>query len=69
MNLISSIILMIVSAEKWTKFILLFTFLWFIATPIIKKSTKNSPKKRLIRVCAGLPSLILCIIYAVMNGY
>ena len=67
MNLIDSIILMIVSTEKWTKFILLFTLLWFIATPIIKKSTKNSPKKRLIRVCAGLLSLILCIVYAVMN--
>lgn len=67
MNLIASIILMIVSTEKWTKFILLFTFFWFIATPIIKKYTKSSPKKRLIRVCAGLPSLILCIVYAVMN--
>lgn len=67
MNLIASIILMIVSTEKWTKFILLFILLWFIATPIIKKCTKNSPKKRLIRGCAGLPSLILCIIYAVMN--
>ena len=67
MNLIASIILMIVSTEKWTKFILLFTLLWFMATPIIKKCTKNSPKKQLIRGCAGLPSLILCIIYAVMN--
>lgn len=67
MNLIASIILMIVSTEKWTKFILLFILLWFIATPIIKKCTKNNPKKRLIRGCAGLPSLILCIIYAVMN--
>ncbi len=67
MNLIASIILMIASTEKWTKFILLFIFLWFMATPIIKKCTKNSPKKRLIRGCAGLPPLILCIIYAVMN--
>lgn len=67
MNIIQSIILMIVSTEKWTKFILLFTFFWFIATPIIKKCTKNSPKKRLIRGCAGLSSLILCIVYAVMN--
>lgn len=67
MNLIASIILMIVSTEKWTKFILLFTFFWFIATPIIKKCTKSSSKKRLIRGCAGLPSLILCIVYAVMN--
>lgn len=67
MNLISSIILMIVSTEKQTKFILLFTLLWFIATPTIKKCTKNSPKKRLIRRCAGLLPLILCIIYAVMN--
>ncbi len=67
MNLIASIILMIVSTEKWTKFILLFTLLGFMATPIIKKCTKNSPKKRLIRGCAGLPSLILCMIYAVMN--
>lgn len=67
MNLIASIILMIVSTEKWTKFILLFTFFCFIATPIIKKCTKSSSKKRLIRGCAGLPSLILCIVYAVMN--
>lgn len=67
MNLIASIILMIASTEKWTKFILLFTLLWFMATPIVKKCTKNSPKKRLIRGCAGLPPLILCIIYAVMN--
>lgn len=67
MNLISSIILMIVSTEKQTMFILLFTLLWFIATPIIKKCTKNSPKKRLIRGCTGLLPLILCIIYAVMN--
>lgn len=67
MNLIASIILMIASTEKWTKFILLFTLLWFMATPIVKKCTKNSPKKRLIWGCAGLPPLILCIIYAVMN--
>lgn len=67
MNLIASIILMIVSTEKWTKFILLFTMLWFIATPIIKKCTKNSPKKRLIRGCAGLLPMILCIVYAVTN--
>ncbi len=67
MNLIASIILMIVNTEKWTKFILLFTLIGFMATPIIKKCTKNSPKKRLIRGCVGLPSLILCIIYAVMN--
>ncbi len=67
MNLLSSIILMIVSTEKWTKFILLFTLIWFIATPIIKKATKNSTKKRLIRGCAGFLPLVLCIIYAAMN--
>ena len=67
MNLLSSIILMIVSTEKWTKFILLFTLIWFIAAPMIKKATKNSAKKGLIRGCAGLLPLILCIIYAAMN--
>lgn len=67
MNLIASIVLMIVSTEKWTKLILLLTLLWFIATPIIKKSTNNSPKKRLIRGCAGFLPLILCIVYAVIN--
>lgn len=67
MNLLSSIILMIVSTEKWTKFILLFTLIWFIATPIIKQVTKNSTKKRLIRGCAGFLPLVLCIIYAAMN--
>ena len=67
MNLIASIILMIVSADKWTKFILLFTLIWVIAAPMIKKATKNSTKKRLIRGCAGFLPLILCIIYAIMN--
>lgn len=67
MNLINSIVLMIVSTEKWTKLILLFTLLWFIATPIIKESTKNSPKKPLIRGYAGFLPFILCIVYAVIN--
>lgn len=67
MNLIASIILMIVSADKWTKFILLFTLIWVIAAPMIKKATKNSTKERLIRGCAGFLPLVLCIIYAIMN--
>ena len=67
MNILASIILMIVSTEKWTKLILLFTLIWFITTPIIKKVTKSSTKKRLIRGCAGFLPFVLCIIYAAMN--
>ena len=58
---------MIASTEKLTKFILLFTLLWFIATPIIKKITKNSTKKRMIRSFAGSLPFILCIVYAAIN--
>ena len=67
MNIIASIILLIVSTEKWAKFIILFMILWFVVMPIIKKLTKNSSKKRLIRICAGMLPLILCIVYVLMN--
>lgn len=67
MNIINSIILLIVSTEKWSKFMILFTIFWFIAIPIVKKVTKNSPKKWLIRICAGMLPLVLCIIYVLMN--
>lgn len=67
MNIINSIMLLIVSTEKWSKFIILFTLFWFIVIPIIKKLTKNSPKKQLIRICAGIIPLILCIVYVLMN--
>ena len=58
---------MIASTEKLTRFILLFTLLWFIATPVIKKITKNSKKKRMIRGFAGALPFILCIVYAAIN--
>lgn len=64
MNFFASIILMIVSTERWTRLLLLFTLLWLIATPIIKAVTKDSAKKRLIRGCAGALPLLLGIVYA-----
>lgn len=67
MNIIASIILMIASTEKLTKFILLFILLWFFATPLIKKATKSGTKKHVIRGFAGSLPCILCIIYAAVN--
>ncbi len=58
---------MTVSTEKWAKFIILFTILRCAVMPIIKKLTKNSSKKWLIRICAGMLPLILCIVYVLMN--
>lgn len=67
MNIIASIILMIASTEKLTKFILLFILLCFFATPLIKKTTKSGTKKHVIRGFAGSLPCILCIIYAAVN--